>query len=154
MSECINCGKYAYGNKYCYTCYQNTINKIFIENSINKSNTNKCLKCNKTINEIGYCLDCYKNKIVQDPTSLAEEYYKTSLYDSSNTKYRHHIEKMTANRRCIYCDKKANLGSYLCEDHYHTFVEEEYKKYYENLERIKKIAEEQLNKTKYIKTDS
>ena len=149
VSSCVKCGKYSHGNEYCYNCYQEELQQSIVKIS---KGPNTCIKCGKTINQLIYCEDCYRSNIALKIDDILLKYYNE--YDQKNRTVEHQqisLQYTTkAARKCIHCDKNALLGSYLCEDHYHTFVKKQKNLYYENLIKIQKIFYSQQIEKKQI----
>ena len=89
MSNCIICSKYSYGNKYCYSCYNELINETI---SKKDNSPNQCIKCKKNIQHIGYCQDCYQKNFPLTPEEIAFKYYNT-YYLKSKYAYRNKTQK-------------------------------------------------------------
>ena len=149
VSSCVKCGKYSHGNKYCYNCYQEELQQSIVKIS---KGPNTCIKCGKTINQLIYCEDCYRSNIALKIDDILLKYYNE--YDHKNRTIEHKqisLQYTTkAAKKCIHCDKNALLGSYLCEDHYNTFVKKQKNLYYENLIKIQKIFYSQQIEKKQI----
>ena len=138
MSSCLKCGKYSHGNKYCYNCYQEKLQQSIIKIS---KGPNTCIKCGKTIKQLVYCENCYRTHITLNVEDIIFKYSNDYTQKEREIKQKHEPLPKTekAARKCTHCDKNALLGSYLCEDHYHTFVEEQNRLFYDNLVKIQKL---------------
>ena len=97
MSFCPNCGKYTFGNQYCYNCYQYNIEKNIAERNLTVSSKNTCLICNKLIDGIGYCIDCYKDHIILSPDKLTEELIYQNILNTS-AKYKNELNTTNQNK--------------------------------------------------------
>ena len=120
MENCIICGKYSIGNKYCFDCYQEMLQNAIIK----VSNTpNTCIKCNKEIRQLIYCEECYRKHVALDVDDILLKYYNDfdPKKDESHSLRRAFLG--ISKEKCICCNDKAMLGSKYCEKHHPSFID-------------------------------
>lgn len=136
MSLCLNCGKYAHGNQYCYNCFQNIIKETLLQNNYSIPENNVCLKCNQTISQFGYCEKCYKKHIILKPNVVTEKIINT------------------INNNTIYKKTSTKISKYNYNTHATITPKREINDYEKLINKINKDYQRNLKETKYIKTNT
>lgn len=105
MITCNKCGKYSYGNKICYDCYQDEIKKYFV---IIDEENNQCIRCKKNIKEILYCKHCYSHGFPLSPEEAYKKFVISSELPQEPKKY---YKKTDEKKRKIF-DSRNTLNKY------------------------------------------